>query len=91
MTGKVKRYTEVVVQSKSIDMLDWCTKNIVGYGRWVNRLTQLVNQNFYFDVEYDWYARGYDWYARGYMSGDSRVIFSFAREQDAIIFTLKWL
>ena len=76
MSIEIQRYTDIVVQYKSIDMLDWCNENIAGYGRW-------VNPN-YLDA-------GYDWYARRYMRGDSRVIFSFSRPEDATLFSLKWL
>ena len=76
MSIEIQRYTDIVVQYKSIDMLDWCNENIAGYGRW-------VNPTFYFDA-------GYAWYARRYMSGDSRVIFSFLRPEDATLFSLRW-
>ena len=79
MSGEVQQYTDIVVQYKSIDMLDWCNENIAGYGRWVS----WVNPSFYFDS-------GYSWYARRYRSSDSRVIFSFARPEDATLFSLRW-
>lgn len=72
---KIQQYTEIKMSWYSIAMLDWCEKNIAGYGRF-------VSPSFYFDT-------GYSWYARNAMTKDG-VIFSFAQPEDATLFSLRW-
>lgn len=71
----MEQYTQVVTSQYSWEMISWCEKNIEGYSR-------LVQPNFYFDAGYSWYAhRGLD---------RTRMVFNFARPEDAILFTLRW-
>jgi len=76
MSTEIQRYTEIIVPRYSTDMLDWCEENIAGYGRF-------VKPSFYFDTGYSWYARS--------TQTNTSVIFSFARPEDATLFSLRWL